>query len=71
LMLIDGDLTSKSMLSNVSSMRDVEGAFGRIASDARADECLKGAEILWTPVDRDETLTMREVLADYPTLRSI
>ena len=56
LMLIDGDLTSKSLPSNVSSMRDVEGALGRIASDAKADECLRGAEILWTPEDRDETL---------------
>ncbi len=56
LMLIDGDLTSKSLPSNVLSMRDVEGALGRIASDAKADECLRGAEILWTPEDRDETL---------------
>jgi hypothetical protein len=43
LMLIDGDLTRKSLPSNVSSMRDVEGALGRIVSDARADECLRRA----------------------------
>lgn len=71
LMLIDGDSTSKSLSSKISSIRDVEGALSRIASDAKADECLRGAEILWTPEERDETLTMREVLADYPSLRSI
>ncbi len=42
LMLIDGDLTSKSLPSNVLSMRDVEGALGRIALDARADKRLRG-----------------------------
>ena len=41
------------------------------ALDAKADECLRGAEILWTPEERDETLTMRDVLADYPGLRSV
>ena len=70
-MLIDGDSTSGAMPSRINSVRDVEGALSRIAADARADDCLRGAEILWTPEERDETLTMREVLADYPSLRSI
>jgi uncharacterized membrane protein len=69
--LIDGDTTSGAMPSRMNSVRDVESALSRIASDARVDDCLRGAEILWTPEERDETLTMREVLADYPSLRSI
>lgn len=71
LMLIDGDSTSRAMPSRIGSVRDVEEALSRIAADAKADDCLRGAEILWTPEERDETLTMREVLADYPSLRSI
>lgn len=70
-LLIDGDSTSKKLSSKVNSIRDVEDALSAIAADAKADNCLRSAEILWSPEERDETLTMREVLADYSTLRSI
>jgi len=70
-MMIDGDSTSKQLSSNINSIRNVEDALGCIAADAKAENCLRGAEILWCPEQRDETLTMKEVLADYPTLRSI
>lgn len=70
-MMIDGDSTSKQLSSNVNSVRDVEDALSRIAADTKADKCLRGAEILWTPEERDETLTMKEVLADYSSLRSV
>jgi uncharacterized membrane protein len=71
IMLIDGDGTSKALSSNVNSLRDVEDALSRIAADAKADACLRSAEILWTPEDRSETLSMKEVLADYSSLRSV
>lgn len=71
MMLIDGDSTNKALPTRITSIRDAEEVLSRIATDARADECLRGAEILWTPEERDETLTMRDVLADYPNLRSI
>lgn len=70
-MLIDGDSTSKTLSKKVNSIRDVEDALSRIAADSKADNCLRGAEILWTPEDRDETLTMRDVLADYSSLRTV
>mmetsp|Transcript_31070 Transcript_31070/g.39937 ORF Transcript_31070/g.39937 Transcript_31070/m.39937 type:complete len:458 (+) Transcript_31070:93-1466(+) len=70
-MMIDGDSTSKQLSGRVNSIRDVEDALSRIAADSKADSCLRGAEILWTPEERDETLTMREVFADYPGLRSV
>lgn len=70
-MMIDGDSTSKQLSSKVNSIQDVADALGRIAADAKADNCLRGAEILWTPEERDETLTMREVFADYSSLRSL
>jgi len=70
-LMIDGDNTNKQLSSTVNSIRDVEDALSCIAADAKADNCLRGAEILWTPEERDETLTMRDVLADYSSLRSI
>jgi len=70
-MLIDGDSTSKQLSKKVNSIRDVEDALSCIAADSKADNCLRGAEILWTPEERGETLTMKEVLADYSSLRSV
>jgi len=65
---IDGDSTR---VPNIRSMQDVEDALRKIASDAKVSDCLQGAEILWTPEDRAETLTMREVIADYPELNTV
>ncbi|KAL7576424.1 hypothetical protein ACA910_018228 [Epithemia clementina (nom. ined.)] len=65
---IEGDSTK---LPSIRSMADVEEALRRLASDAKVDDCLMSAEILWTPQDRSETLTQREVIADYPDLRSV
>ena len=68
---IDGDSISKQLSSRVNSISDVEEALRVVAADSRVDECLRGVEILWTPEERDETLTMRDVFADYTELRSI
>jgi uncharacterized membrane protein len=65
---IDGDSTK---VPRINSISDVEDALRRIASDAKVDDCLQSAEILWTPEDRSETLSLREVVADYPELRSV
>jgi uncharacterized membrane protein len=65
---IDGDSTK---VPSINSMSDVEQALQRIASDAKVDDCLQSAEILWTPEDRTETLSLRDVVADYPELRSV
>ena len=70
-MMIDGDSTSKQLSSKVKSIQDVMDALSRIAADAKADNCLRDAEILWRPEERDEALTMKEVFADYSSLRSL
>jgi uncharacterized membrane protein len=67
-MAIDGDSTK---LSSIRSMADVEEALRKIAADAKVDDALQSCEILWTPEDRSETLTLRDVVADYPELRSV
>lgn len=66
---IDGDSTK--IPTRINSIADVEEALRKIASDAKVDDCLQSVEILWTPEERTETLSRREVLADYPELRSI
>ena len=68
LVAVDGDSTK---LPSVGSVRDVEEALRRIASDAKVDDCLQSAEILWTPEDRAETLSLKDVVADYPELRTV
>lgn len=70
-MLIDGDNTSKQLSSNINKIGDVERALSCIAADSKADDCLRSVELLWTPEDRGDTLTMRDVYVDYPSLRSI
>jgi uncharacterized membrane protein len=65
---IAGDST---VLPKINSIKDVEDALRKIASDVKVDDCLQSAEILWTPTDRTETLTRREVAADYPELRTV
>lgn len=65
---IDGDSTK---LNTIKSVADVEEALQMIASDSKVSDCLQSAEILWTPEDRSETLSFRDVVADYPELRSL
>jgi uncharacterized membrane protein len=64
---IDGDSTK---IPKIRSLRDVEDALRKIASDAKVSDCLQGAEILWTP-EGTESLSMRDVIADYPELTTV
>mmetsp|Transcript_24900 Transcript_24900/g.41252 ORF Transcript_24900/g.41252 Transcript_24900/m.41252 type:complete len:492 (+) Transcript_24900:60-1535(+) len=65
---IDGDSTR---VPRVGSLADVEDALRKIASDSKMDDCLQSVEILWTPEERTETLSLKDVIADYPSLRSV
>jgi uncharacterized membrane protein len=68
LIAISGNSTQ---LPNIDSMGDVDQSLRKIASDSIVDDCLLSAITLWTPTDRGETLTRREVAADYPDLRTV
>jgi len=68
LVAVEGDSTK---LPVIRSQKDMEEALAKIASDVKVDDCLQSAEILWTPEDRSEVLTMKEIVSDYPELRSI
>jgi uncharacterized membrane protein len=65
---IEGDSTK---MPSINSISDVEDALRRISSDSKVDDCLQSVEILWTPEDRTESLSLRDVVADYPELRSV
>jgi len=65
---IAGDSTK---VPKINSLSDLEEALRNIASDAKVDDCLQSAEILWTPEDRGESLSLGDVVADYPELRTV
>ena len=65
---IDGDSTKLPRIRNIA---DVEESLRVIASDSKMDDCLQSVEILWTPEDRSETLTLKDVIADYPSLTTV
>merc|ERR1712137_1111543 len=58
---IDGDSTK---VPQVNSISDVEDALRKISADAKVDDCLQSVEILWTPEERSETLSQKDVIAD-------
>ena len=68
LVAVEGDSTK---LPVIRSQSDVEEALAKIAADVKVDDCLQSAEILWTPEERIETLSMKDIVGDYPELRSI
>mmetsp|Transcript_35277 Transcript_35277/g.51725 ORF Transcript_35277/g.51725 Transcript_35277/m.51725 type:complete len:197 (+) Transcript_35277:242-832(+) len=63
---IEGDSTK--VPTKIRSLFDVTEGLRIIASDVKVGSCLRGAEILWTPEERTETLSRKDVFADYPDL---
>ena len=58
-------------MKHIQSLSDLElilQAIASMSSSSENDNLLYGAEILWTPEDRTETLTKKDILADYPEL---
>jgi uncharacterized membrane protein len=64
-------LGDSTMLPAVRDRADALRALNVIAADAKVGECLMGAEILWAPEDKDEIVTMDDLVADYPELVSL
>lgn len=65
---IDGDSTK---LPVINSQIELTQALMQIATDVKVGNCLRSAEVLWTPEDSDDVLSEMEVIADYPELRTI
>ena len=65
---MDGDETT---FPKINGIRDLEQALTRLATDVKVDNCLRSAEVLWTPDNGNDILSEREVIVDYPKLRNI
>ena len=63
---IEGDQTK---IPTITSRSDLKNTLLRIAADAQTEECLLGAEVLWTPERRGDSMTEQEVVSLYPELR--
>mmetsp|Transcript_21278 Transcript_21278/g.24618 ORF Transcript_21278/g.24618 Transcript_21278/m.24618 type:complete len:489 (-) Transcript_21278:1921-3387(-) len=68
ILTIDGDSTK---LPIINSLSDLESALVKIASDVKVDNCLRTAEVLWTPEGGNDILTETDVIVDYPELRGL
>lgn len=65
LIAIEGDSTQ---LPSIKSRDDVMNALNRLAVDAQMDECLLSGEVSWAPELRSESLSLEDIIVDYPTL---
>jgi uncharacterized membrane protein len=62
---------SNNKMKKIQSRSDLESILQSIASLDTNNDDLYGAEILWTPEDRSETLTRKDIIADYPELTTL
>jgi uncharacterized membrane protein len=54
--------------NKIRSRSSLIKALTQIAADALVNDSLLSAELLWTPEDPSDTLSVADVHADYPTL---
>jgi len=52
------------------SLAGTRAVLSSLASDCMADQgfCLNAVEVFWTPSERDEAITKRDVILDFPEL---
>eukprot|EP00539_Tryblionella_compressa_P017771 CAMPEP_0178847466 /NCGR_PEP_ID=MMETSP0746-20121128/18682_1 /TAXON_ID=913974 /ORGANISM="Nitzschia punctata, Strain CCMP561" /LENGTH=95 /DNA_ID=CAMNT_0020512123 /DNA_START=110 /DNA_END=397 /DNA_ORIENTATION=- len=52
----------------IKTRKTLKEALAQISSDAQVDDCLLAAEVIWSPEDPTEQMTMEDIYADFPTL---
>jgi len=65
LVAAEGEYKLPTINSN-TDLKDALRKLGSIPVDA-----IQAIEVLWTPQDENDTLSERELLRDYPLLRSL
>jgi uncharacterized membrane protein len=65
LVTAEGEYKLPTINSN-TDLKDALRKLGSIPVDA-----IQAVEVLWTPQDENDTLSERELLRDYPFLRSL
>lgn len=55
----------------IRSRSQLKEALLQISSDVLVDDCLLAAEVIWSPEDPSEQMTMEDIYADFPTLYTL
>ena len=55
----------------ITTRQDLVNALTRLSSDCQVEDCLLSAEVIWSPQDPDEQLTMDDIYADFPSLYTL
>lgn len=56
---------------NIKSRKDLKDALSRISGDVRVEDCLLAAEVIWSPEDPTEQMTMEDIYSDFPSLHTL
>jgi uncharacterized membrane protein len=62
---------SLRQFDDIKSRKDLKEALSRIYSDVQVEDCLIAAEVIWSPEDPSEQITMQEIYSDFPTLNTL
>jgi uncharacterized membrane protein len=66
--VFDGDQNSNS---NIKTRKGLVEALTQLSSDVQVDDCLLSAEVIWSPQEQDDQLTMQDIYSDFPTLYTL
>lgn len=56
---------------NIKSRKDLKDALSRISGDVQVEDCLLAAEVIWSPEDPTEQMTMEDIYSDFPSLYTL
>lgn len=65
------DEMDSEFLPSANTIAGVKSLLTKISSAAMVGESLQGAEILWSPADRKDNLTEKDIVTDYPELQPL
>jgi uncharacterized membrane protein len=55
----------------IKSRKDLKEALSLIYSDVQVGDCLMAGEVIWSPQDPSEQMTIQEIYSDFPTLNTL
>ena len=55
----------------IKTRQDLINALTQLSSDCQVEDCLLSAEVIWSPQDPDEQLTMDDIYADFSNLYTL
>jgi uncharacterized membrane protein len=55
----------------ISNRKGLKDALAQISSDVQVEDCLLAAEVIWSPEDSKEQITMKDIYEDFPSLQTL